>query len=72
MRLAKSSGAARAIKNPLTNADHKTGADDRDRTGDLVLTKDVLYQLSYVSQHTKQTVRGAGSGNRTHVISLEG
>src|SRR6188768_2389514 len=25
------------------------GAHDRDRTGDLVLTKDVLYQLSYVS-----------------------
>ncbi len=25
------------------------GADVRDRTGDLVLTKDVLYQLSYVS-----------------------
>ena len=24
------------------------GAHDRDRTGDLVLTKDVLYQLSYV------------------------
>jgi hypothetical protein len=26
-----------------------TGAHDRDRTGDLVLTKDVLYRLSYVS-----------------------
>jgi hypothetical protein len=26
-----------------------TGADDRDRTGDLVLTKDVLYLLSYIS-----------------------
>ena len=25
-----------------------TGADDRDRTGDLVLTKDVLCQLSYI------------------------
>ena len=25
------------------------GADDRDRTGDLVLTKDVLYLLSYIS-----------------------
>jgi hypothetical protein len=24
------------------------GAHDRDRTGDLILTKDVLYQLSYV------------------------
>ena len=27
---------------------HCTGADDRDRTGDLVLTKDVLCQLSYI------------------------
>ena len=26
----------------------RDGAHDRDRTGDLVLTKDVLYQLSYV------------------------
>ena len=26
------------------------GADDRDRTGDLVLTKDALYQLSYIGQ----------------------
>ena len=25
------------------------GADDRSRTGDLILTKDVLYQLSYIS-----------------------
>ena len=25
-----------------------TGADDRNRTGDLVLTKDALYQLSYI------------------------
>ena len=27
-----------------------TGAHDRNRTGDLVLTKDVLYRLSYVSR----------------------
>ena len=26
----------------------ETGAHDRNRTGDLVLTKDVLYRLSYV------------------------
>ena len=44
------------------------GAHDRNRTGDLVLTKDVLYRLSYVGGG----VNGAGSGNRTHVISLEG
>ncbi len=29
--------------------DRFCGAHDRTRTGDLVLTKDVLYQLSYVS-----------------------
>ena len=27
-----------------------SGADDRDRTGDLVLTKDALYQLSYIGR----------------------
>ena len=26
------------------------GADDRDRTGDLVLTKDALYRLSYIGR----------------------
>jgi hypothetical protein len=45
----------------------RVGAHDRNRTGDLVLTKDVLYRLSYVGK-----LSGAGSGNRTHVISLEG
>ena len=29
------------------------GANNRDRTGDLVLTKDVLYQLSYVGTGLK-------------------
>jgi hypothetical protein len=29
-----------------------SGADDRDRTGDLVLTKDVLCQLSYIGVDT--------------------
>jgi hypothetical protein len=37
---------------PTARASHclasNTGADDRDRTGDLVLTKDVLCQLSYI------------------------
>ena len=27
------------------------GADDRDRTDDLVLTKDALYRLSYISNY---------------------
>src|SRR6185503_11886775 len=34
------------------------GADDRDRTGDLVLTKDALCQLSYIGQ---LLLRGGGS-----------
>ena len=29
------------------------GADNQIRTGDLVLTKDVLYQLSHISTHIK-------------------
>lgn len=31
----------------LTKLKERSGAVDRDRTGDLVLTMDVLYQLSY-------------------------
>ena len=34
------------------------GAHDRNRTGDLVLTKDVLYRLSYVGRHTLERVVG--------------
>ena len=36
----------------LTNS----GADDQDRTGDLVLTKDVLCQLSYIGPHLRSLV----------------
>src|SRR6186713_2333330 len=36
------------VKNPFVSLLQSPGADDRDRTGDLVLTKDVLYQLSYI------------------------
>ena len=32
----------------LPNPPSNLGAHDRNRTGDLVLTKDVLYRLSYV------------------------
>jgi hypothetical protein len=32
------------------------GAHDQDRTGDLVLTKDVLYQLSYVGELSHHTL----------------
>ena len=38
----------------------RTGADDQDRTGDLVLTKDVLCQLSYIG--TTRAGRAGGSG----------
>ena len=36
----------------------KTGAHERDRTADLVLTKDVLYQLSYVGRILWERVMG--------------
>ena len=46
-------GVARTLKkflllNSLALLPVDTGAHDRNRTGDLVLTKDVLYRLSYV------------------------
>jgi hypothetical protein len=49
------------------------GAHVRNRTGDLTLTKGVLYQLSYMGGNGRiQILCGAGDGNRTHTISLEG
>jgi hypothetical protein len=45
------------------------GAHNQNRTDDLILTMDALYRLSYAGLiHSN----GAGDGNRTHVISLEG
>ena len=43
------------------------GADDRDRTGDLVLTKDALCQLSYIGLRASSDAAadGAGDGDRT-------
>src|SRR5690606_1496190 len=41
------------------------GADDRDRTGDLVLTKDVLCQLSYIGLSRADTVGFAASRTTT-------
>ena len=46
--------------------DKGSDADTQSRTGDLTLTKGALYQLSHIS------TSGAGSGNRTRIISLEG
>src|SRR5690606_418192 len=51
------------------------GAHERNRTFDLLLTKEVLYRLSYVSAGTGVRVarcNGAGDGDRTRTISLEG
>ena len=36
-------------KKPVISDRQKNGADDRIRTGDLFLTKEVLYLLSYIS-----------------------
>ncbi len=55
------------------------GAHDWNRTSDLLLTKEVLYRLSYVSVKLgdcygalRRRFNGAGDGNRTRTISLEG
>ena len=58
----------------------KNGAHEWNRTIDLLLTKEVLYRLSYVSGDPgflEAVLRagrsnGAGDGNRTRTISLEG
>ena len=39
-------------KNPIHKVNGIYGADNRIRTGDLVLTKDVLYLLSHISNYT--------------------
>jgi hypothetical protein len=52
----------RSLKLPLRHGKYllvkKTGAHERDRTADLVLTKDVLYQLSYVGRIHMERVMG--------------
>jgi len=58
---------------PVSSCHTEYGAHNRIRTGDLFLTKEVLYRLSYMSRNTsKSPAHGAGSGNRTRTISLEG
>ncbi len=44
---------ARAAANKTTPIEHPLKAADRTRTDDLVLTKDVLYQLSYSSRYCR-------------------
>ena len=55
------------------------GAHEWNRTIDLLLTKEVLYRLSYVSElwcvppgFNAEADNGAGDGNRTRTNSLEG
>ncbi len=54
------------------------GAHEWNRTIDLLLTKEVLYRLSYVSRlfqqvhYKRRGINGAGDGDRTRTISLEG
>jgi hypothetical protein len=50
------------------------GAHEWNRTIDLLLTKEVLYRLSYVSDAwcVPREINGAGDGDRTRTISLEG
>jgi hypothetical protein len=47
-------------------------AHDRDRTGDLFLTKEVLYRLSYVSQWFVQARLERETGFEPATLSLEG
>ena len=51
------------------------GAHDWNRTNDLLLTKEVLYRLSYVGGAAftgAEALNGAGDGNRTRTNGLEG
>jgi hypothetical protein len=50
--------ALRAGKIKCSKPPMRSGAHDRNRTGDLVLTKDVLYRLSYVGGLTLERVVG--------------
>jgi hypothetical protein len=50
----------------------KSGAVDRDRTGDLFLTKEVLYQLSYNGLKKSNLIKTGGQGRiRTFVTRKE-
>ena len=39
------------IKNDMCGNYLKTGADDQNRTGDLLITNQLLYRLSYIGIH---------------------
>ena len=66
---------SQVFKNIDAKINRNNGAHNWTRTSDLSLTKGVLYRLSYVGLSvppTKSKKNGAGDGNRTHIISLEG
>jgi len=62
----------RLTSGQLPSDQANSGAHDRNRTGDLFLTKEVLCRLSYMGILNADRKAGAGDGNRTHTISLEG
>ena len=59
------SAALAARKNP-------SGAEDRNRTGTVVSNRGILSPVRLPVPPPRQIFYGAGDGNRTHVISLEG
>ena len=64
-------------RRPRAAGSAKNGAHYWNRTNDLLLTKEVLYRLSYVSDVLScflpgGAINGAGDGNRTRTSSLEG
>ena len=70
--------AGASAEGPAHDGTRTCGAHERNRTFDLLLTKEVLYRLSYVSVETgcctgrRGWRNGAGDGNRTRASSLEG
>ena len=58
------------IKNPNIFVTLLFGAHDADRTRDLVLTKDVLYQLSYVGPIPTQFKRQSKKGNKSQIFQF--
>ena len=62
--LRKKVGLPTVARSRLLRAE--VGADDRNRTGDLVLTKDALCQLSYIGLCASRCGRYVGRNNSCH------
>jgi hypothetical protein len=60
--------ASRAWTATSTGIASGAGADDQDRTGDLVLTKDALCQLSYIGLRRSHLRRLAASADKSAVL----